>query len=108
MKVKAALLYSDDGMVASTNLGWLQTAFDMLTGLFDLVDQKKTSRKMWGWCATHARRTDYRQTKPIPGSRGVRVGATRRVSRSGLTSQNSGRNWRGGHWLRTNKPITEW
>ena len=34
-KVKAECFYSDDGVVASTNLGWLQTAFNTLTGLFD-------------------------------------------------------------------------
>ena len=31
--MKAALFYADDGVVASTDPGWLQSAFDMLTGL---------------------------------------------------------------------------
>ena len=48
MKVKAALFYSDDGMVASTKPGWLHTAFDTLTGLFDQVGLKKTLRRPWG------------------------------------------------------------
>ena len=35
LKVKESILYTDDGMVASTYPGWLQTVFDTLTGLFD-------------------------------------------------------------------------
>ena len=54
MKVKASFFYTDNRMVASTNSGWTQTAFDMLTGLFDRVVLKKKFRKAWGWYATHA------------------------------------------------------
>ena len=32
-----ALLYTDDGMVASLDLRWLQGAFSTLVGLFDRV-----------------------------------------------------------------------
>ena len=35
----------DNGMVASTNLGWLNTAFDMLMVLFDQVGLKKNIQK---------------------------------------------------------------
>ena len=35
MKVMAALFYADGGLVVSTDLGWLQYAFDTVTGLFD-------------------------------------------------------------------------
>ena len=35
-------------MVASTNLGWLHTAFDTLTGLFDWVGLKTNIRKAMG------------------------------------------------------------
>ena len=35
-------------MVASTNPGWLQTAFDTLTGIFDQVGLRKNVRKTVG------------------------------------------------------------
>ena len=35
-------------MVASTNLGWLQTAFDKLTGIFDRVGLRTNIRKIVG------------------------------------------------------------
>ena len=35
LKMKASFFYADKRMVASTNSGWIQTAFDTLTGLFD-------------------------------------------------------------------------
>ena len=34
---QAALFYADDGMVASSDPGWLQGAFNTLVGLFDRV-----------------------------------------------------------------------
>ena len=40
LKLQAAFLYADNRMVSSTNLGWLQTAFDTLMGLFDRVGLK--------------------------------------------------------------------
>ena len=39
LNVKAALFYADDGMVASTDPGWLQMVFDILTGIFYQVVQ---------------------------------------------------------------------
>ena len=35
-------------MVASTNPGWIQTAFDTLMGLFDRLGLKKNVRKIVG------------------------------------------------------------
>ena len=35
--VKEKFFYADDGMVVSTDLGWLHLAFDTLTGIFDRV-----------------------------------------------------------------------
>ena len=48
LKVKELFLYADKRMVASTNLGWIQTAFDILTGLFDRVGLKTNVRKIVG------------------------------------------------------------
>ena len=48
LRVKAEFFYADDGMVASTNPGWLQTAFDTLTGLFDRVGLKTNVQKTVG------------------------------------------------------------
>ena len=40
LKVKADFFYADNGVVASNNLGWIQTTFDTLPGLFDRVGLK--------------------------------------------------------------------
>ena len=48
LKVKTAFLYADDGMVASTDPGWLKTAFDMLTGIFDQAGLKTNGKKNVG------------------------------------------------------------
>ena len=37
LTVNAEFFYADDGVVASTDPGWLQLAFDLLTGIFDWV-----------------------------------------------------------------------
>ena len=37
LTVMAALLYTNDGIVASIDLGWIQSAFDTLKGIFDRV-----------------------------------------------------------------------
>ena len=37
LTVKAEFFYANDGIVTSTDLGWIQLAFDMLTGIFDRV-----------------------------------------------------------------------
>ena len=48
LKVQAAFLYADNGMVDSTNPGWIQTAFDTLTGLFYWVGLNNNVRKTVG------------------------------------------------------------
>ena len=42
---QAALLYADDGMIASSNPRWLQWAFTQLVGLFDRVGLKTNCKK---------------------------------------------------------------
>ena len=48
LKVKAAFLYADNRILDSTNLGWIQTGFDMLTGLFDPLGLKENVKKTVG------------------------------------------------------------
>ena len=48
LKVKEAFLYADNGILASTNLGWIQTMFDILTGLFDRVGLKTNFKRTVG------------------------------------------------------------
>ena len=44
---KSGTFYAKDGVVACTDLGWLQSAFDLLAGLFDNVDCRQTSTRSW-------------------------------------------------------------
>ena len=46
--MKAEFFYADDGVVAPTDPGWLQSAFDFLTGLFDRVGLQTNVRKTVG------------------------------------------------------------
>ena len=46
--VKTALFYAGDGLVDYIDPGWLQLAFDMLTGLFDRVGLRKNFPKTVG------------------------------------------------------------
>ena len=46
MKAQEAILYSDNRMLASTNPGWIQTAFDTMTGLFERVGLKTNIHKL--------------------------------------------------------------
>ena len=48
LKVKAVFFYADIYMLASTNLGWLHTAFDMLKVIIDQVGLKTNIRKIVG------------------------------------------------------------
>ena len=48
MTVQAAFFYTNDGMVVSTGLVWLQTTFDTLMELFDLVCLWTNVRKTVG------------------------------------------------------------
>ena len=43
---QAALFYTDDGMIASSEPRWLQWAFTQLVGLFDRVGLKTNCKKM--------------------------------------------------------------
>ena len=63
---EVSVFYRDNRMVASTNLGLIQTAFDMLTGHFDHLGLKKNDKKLWGLYATHSRPPGEGQNKPIP------------------------------------------
>ena len=65
LKVREAILYADNGMVASTEPRLPQTAFYTLTGLFDQVGVKTNVQKLWIWSAIHVGCPGYRHTKPL-------------------------------------------
>ena len=46
--MKAGLFYADNGMVSSSDLGWLKLVFDNLVGLFDRVGLRTNFRKTVG------------------------------------------------------------
>ena len=46
--VKAEFVYADDGTVTSMDLGWLQLALDLLTGIFDRVGMQTNLCKSVG------------------------------------------------------------
>ena len=48
LTVNSAFFYSNDGVVVYTYLGWLQLAFDKLTGIFDRVGLRTNVRKTVG------------------------------------------------------------
>ena len=48
LTMKAALFYTDDEVVASTDPGWLHSVFGFLTGMFDRVGLQKNFRKTVG------------------------------------------------------------
>ena len=68
----------------------------------------RMSGKLWGWSTRNAGRRGYGQTNPIPGVWQGQGGATIRDIRISLSALSTGRNWQGGHWLRTYKPSTAW
>ena len=45
---ESGIFYADDGVVASTDPGWIQSAFDLLTGLFDQAGLRTNVRKTVG------------------------------------------------------------
>ena len=65
--MKVALFYADIGLVASTDPGWHQSAFETLTGIFDRVGLQKNIRKTVGmvcnpcWAAGVRADEDYTQ-----------------------------------------------
>ena len=63
LKVQAAFFNADDGMVAFADLGWIQTAFNTLTGLFGRVGLRTNVRKLWVWFASHVGRSGSVQTR---------------------------------------------
>ena len=48
LTVKPAFFYADDRLVDSTDPGFLQSAFDILTGIFDWVGMWTNIRKTVG------------------------------------------------------------
>ena len=48
LTVNAELFYANNGVVASTDPGWLQSEFDMMMGLFDRVGLQTNVRKTVG------------------------------------------------------------
>ena len=60
LAAKAALFYADKGMVDSTDLGWLQSAFDLLTGLFDRVGILTNIQKTTGMVCNPCRKSGVR------------------------------------------------
>ena len=71
LKVQDDILYADNGMVASTDLGWLQTAFETLMGLFDRLVLKTNPAKTVGMvchpCRAVGVRADKADTQRITG-----------------------------------------
>ena len=63
--------YADDGVVNSTDLGWIQTAFDTMTILFDRVGMRKNIKKTVGMvchpCQAPGVRADKDYTWQITG-----------------------------------------
>ena len=63
LKVKAAFFCADNGMVASTDPGWLQTAFSMLARLFGRVGMNKNVIKTVGMSCHTFRASGVRAEK---------------------------------------------
>ena len=61
LTVKVELFYANDGMVASTDPGWLQLAFDMLTGIFDRAGLRMNVRKTVGMVCRPLRAAGVRE-----------------------------------------------
>ena len=69
--VKVVFFYANNRMVASTYLGWIQSAFDKLTGLFNQVGLRKNVRKTVGvvcrLCRSSRVRSDKAYTRQMTG-----------------------------------------
>ena len=63
LTVKAELFYVDDGLVASTYPGWLQSPFRMLTGMFNRVGLRKNLCKTVGVVCRPCRAAGVRADK---------------------------------------------
>ena len=81
--MKAEFFYADDGLVASTDPGWIQSVFDTLTGLFEQVglqiNVKKNVRIVCKLCQAAEIWSDEAYTRKNTG----RGGVSRRGSGSG-------------------------
>ena len=70
--MQEAILYADDGMIASTNPGCNQTTFEMLMGTFDWVGLKTNARKTGGMgchpCQAAGVREDEAYTRRMTGT----------------------------------------
>ena len=88
LKVQAVLFYTHNRVVASTDLVWLQTVFDILTRLFYWVRLKTNVQNQWRWYAIHTGRLVYVQTNLIPsGLLGGGVGLQGKTEGSGQLPQ---------------------
>ena len=71
LKVQEEIFYEDDGMVASTNPGCLQTVFDTMTELFDRVGLKTNVWETVGMvchpCRVARERADKAYTRQMKG-----------------------------------------
>ena len=71
MTVKVEFFYAEYGVVASTDPGWLQSAFNLLTGLFDWVvlrtNVRKTVGMMFQPCQATGVRADKAYTRSMTG-----------------------------------------
>ena len=60
LMVRAELLYANERMVASTDPGWLQSAFDTPTGIFDRVGPQENFSKTGGMVCRPCQETGVR------------------------------------------------
>ena len=69
--VNEAFFYADNGMVESTDLVWIQLAFDTLTGLFDRLGMQtnvcKTVGMVYRRCRSAGVRADEAYTRRMTG-----------------------------------------
>ena len=61
--MKTVLFYADNKLVASTDMGWLQSAFNTLTRIFDRVGLRTSVRKTMGMVCTSCRADGLRADK---------------------------------------------
>ena len=64
LMVRAELLYANERMVASTDPGWLQSAFDALTGIFERVGLRNFFCKTMGIVCSPCRGAGRRGLHP--------------------------------------------
>ena len=71
LTVQVLFFYADDGLVAYTDPGWLQSEFDTLTRIFDRVGMRKNVHKTMGMVCKPFRtakvRADKAHTRKMTG-----------------------------------------